>query len=130
MCSTLDFTVTEVEATIPEGLSVEIQGRRFDSGPVRVAMDDTAPLGSSHGSLDYDANVAHARFLVRLDFPVLRYTLRAAGLDDALAPVRAEIVSRGAILSDHSFAFRGSCHLSSHDFFRAGTLEAEVLAGT
>jgi hypothetical protein len=130
MTTPLDFIVRDVDATIPGGLPVEIQGRRFDSGPVQITLDDAHPPGASGGTLDYDANVARARFLVRLEFPALREALRSAGLEEALEPVRGEITSSGDILPDHSFALRGSCRLASQDLFRDGSLDAEVLAGT
>jgi hypothetical protein len=126
----LDFTVREVDVTIPEGIPVEICGQRLHSGPLRIALDEEAPAGSSRGSLDYTANVARAHFLIQLDLPALRSALEDVGFGVDLAPVRGEIRCVGAILPDHSFSLRGTCRLASHDLFRAGALEAQVLTGT
>ena len=70
--SSLRFTVRDVDVTIPEGIPVEVCGYRFPSGPVHITLDGEAPAGSSGGSLDYEANVARARFRIQLDLPELR----------------------------------------------------------
>lgn len=127
----LPIVVRGLDAAIPEGIPVEVEGRRFASGRVLIGLDDEAAAGSSAGTLDYAEGRAEVRFRLRLDFPDVARALEAAGLaEQELGPVRGTLVSRGTILPDHSFSLSGACNLSANELLRAEALDARVLPGT
>jgi hypothetical protein len=126
----LQFTVRGLDASVPEGLPVTLQGQAMRSGRIRVRLDETAPAESG-GVLDYGRGRAEVTFHVRLDFPEIADALRWAGLDgEEVPPARGVLRSTGDILADHSFALSGACTLAAHDLFRAEDLGARVLPGT
>jgi hypothetical protein len=124
----LPFVVRDLEASIPAGLPIELGGRRFESGRIAIALDEEAPAEASAGTLDYDHERAEVCFRVRADFPDAPQALRLAG--EAVPSVRGVIISRGAILPDHSFAMSGTFRLGASPLPGAEALEARVLPGT
>ena len=112
--STLHFVVRDLEASIPEGIPIEVEGRRFESGRIVIGLDDEAPRGTSAGTLDYGSERAEVCFRVRVEFPEIAHALRLAGLDEEeVPPVRGVLVSRGEILPDHSFSLSGTYTLAA-----------------
>lgn len=126
----LPFVVLDLKALIPEGFPLEVEGRRFESGPVVIGLDDEAPAGASAGALDYDNERAEVRFRVRVDFPEIAHALRLTGREEAIPSVRGVLVSRGAILPDHSFSMSGTFRMGANELLGAEPLEACVLPGT
>jgi hypothetical protein len=123
----LRFDVTQLDATVPEGVPVTWRGRRFDSGPLTIALSSP---GRSRGVLDYARRRARVEFHVRLHFPAFAETLHDLGVDPALAaPVEAVLISEGEILDDHSLALHGACDLSPHPLLPREATSAAVLPG-
>jgi hypothetical protein len=123
----IDFQVTRLAATVPEGVPVQWQGRELNSGPLLIELDES---GASRGVLDYLRRRAQAEFRVRLRFPDLTSALEELGADTSLtAPVRGTVRSEGAILEDHGFALSGCCELSPHELVRPAEAAASVLPG-
>ena len=123
----LEFQVTRLSASIPDGVRIEWQGRGFSSGPVTIVLDGA---GASRGILDYGARRATADFHVLFEFPEFAEALIGIGVDPAWGcPVRATLRSEGEILKDHSFALSGRCRLLPHAMFTHGTAVASVLPG-
>lgn len=126
-CDGLQFRVTRLSASIPEGVPVEWQGQGMSSGPLTIELDAEV---ASQGVLDYSARRASAEFHVLLKFPEFAETLRGLGVDDAWTrPVRAVLRSEGDILEDHGFALSGRCQILPHVLFAPGTAGASVLPG-
>src|SRR6266700_1971196 len=75
----ITFRVSQLAATVPEGVSIEWQGREFNSGPLAIELDEDGP--ASIGLLDYSRDRAQADFHVRLAFPELASLLEALGVD-------------------------------------------------
>src|ERR1700758_3151310 len=68
MQARVPFGITSMKATIPEGINLVWNGCTINSGPLQVQLDDEARAeGDNRGELDYEANVAHARFNMRID---------------------------------------------------------------
>jgi hypothetical protein len=125
----IDFRVTGMTASVPDGVPVEWQGRELWSGPLTMELEEGA-APESHGVLDYEQRRAEATFHVRLAFPELAGTLEELGVDRALTqPVRAVLRSAGEILADHSFALSGRCALEPHELFSGESAAAAVLPG-
>jgi hypothetical protein len=123
------FQVSELAASVPEGVSLEWQGQEFNSGPLTIDLDRNG--GRSVGVLDYLRRRARAEFHVRLSFPELASMLESLGVDPKLTePVRAVLHSEGEILGDHSFAFSGPCELAPHEMLSSQETAASVLPGT
>lgn len=123
----IDFRVSRLSATVPEGVPVRWQGKEFPSGPLAIELDGAA---ESRGALDYSSSRAAAEFHVRLSFPQLASLLEDAGVDPELTrPVGAVLRSEGDILPDHSFALAGVCRLSAHELFPPDDSRARVLPG-
>jgi hypothetical protein len=123
----IDFRVSQLSATVPEGVPIRWQGKEFASGPLSIELDSAH---ESRGALDYSSGRAAAEFHVRLSFPELASLLEDAGVDPELTrPVFAVLRSEGDILPDHSFAFSGVCRLSAHELFPPDESRARVLPG-
>lgn len=119
--------VTQLAATVPEGVPIEWQGRVFSSGPLNVSLDEGA---CSEGVLDYEARQAKAEFRVKLEFPEFADLLESLGVDRSMAsPVYAVLRSQGDILNDHGFALSGTCDLGAHPLFPRECTTAGVLPG-
>ncbi len=126
----IPFHVSNLTASVPEGLTLQWRGREFASGPLLVELDQDADPGTSHGVLDYDRRRACAEFHVRVAFPQFGAMLEALGVDVELTrPVRAILRSEGAILEDHSFVLSGACDLHPHALLPPEKTVATVLPG-
>jgi hypothetical protein len=124
---TTNFQVTRLQATVPDGVPLEYQGRRFSSGPLTIELDVENP---SCGFLDYSCRRAKAEFHVRMQFSEFAETLLGLGADISFTnPVRATLHSQGDILDDHSFYLSGPCELLPHELFRPNEAAATVLPG-
>jgi hypothetical protein len=123
------FRIERLQATVPDGVPVEWQGKIFNSGALHIALDESA-TESSKGMLDYEHKHARAEFHVRLEFPDFGRILEDLGVSSELTqPVRAVLVSTGDILDDHSFLLSGQCTLQEHGLFPASETRASVLPG-
>lgn len=121
------FQVTQLTASVPQGVPIEWQGRTFSSGPLTVTLDDSC---RSLGVLDYEDRHAEAEFRIKMEFPEFADLLESLGVDRSLAsPVYAVLRSQGDILDDHGFALSGSCDLSAHPLFPRECTSAGVLPG-
>jgi hypothetical protein len=126
----LRFNVTELAATVPEGVPITWRGREFASGPLAIELSPGEAGLTSQGVLDYTNGRARAEFHVRLRFPKFAETLEDLGVDPALTkPVQAVLRSEGGILDDHSFALSGACELEPHGLLPRETTRAAVLPG-
>jgi hypothetical protein len=124
------FRITNLLARVRESISLEWQGKEFDSGPLIIELDENASVTDNRGTLDYFRSEARAEFQVQLRFPDFVATLEDVGLDPEFArPVRALIHAQGKILPDHSFALSGPCDLASHALFIPEETKAYVLRG-
>jgi hypothetical protein len=124
------FHVSNLTASIPEGLTLQWRGREFASGSLTVELDPDADPGRSHGVLDYDRRRACAEFHVQVTFPQFAAMLEELGVDVELTrPVRAVLRSEGAILEDHSFVLSGACDIHPHALLPRKKTAATVLPG-
>lgn len=124
------FRITNLFARVRESITLEWQGKEFDSGPLIIELDQNALVTGNQGALDYSSNCARAEFQVRLLFPEFAATLEDLGLDPEFArPVRALIHAEGKILADHGFSLSGPCDLASHALFIPEETRACVLPG-
>ncbi len=122
------FQVTELAASVAEGVSIEWQGQEFNSGPLTIELDENGRR--SVGILDYSRRRAEAELHVRLAFPELVSMLESLGVDPELTrPVCAVLHSEGEILDDHSFALSGRCELAPHEILSSAETAASVLPG-
>ncbi|HXF12995.1 MAG TPA: hypothetical protein VN517_07570 [Terriglobales bacterium] len=123
------FSVTRLQASVPDGLPLEWQGKAFNSGALNIMLDDRS--GScSCGVLDYAQKRASAEFHVRLEFPEFARMLEAVEIPQELTqPVCAVLNSKGEILDNHSFFLSGSCILQEHGLFPSRETRASVLPG-
>ncbi len=126
----LKLRITNLAASVPEGVTIEWQGKEYDSGPLTIRLDESGPDSAHQGVLDYSRRHAQAEFHVRLEFPEFTSVLEAVGLDPELTrPVRAVLHSEGEILEDHSFALSGHCDLGPHALLPSEETKASVLPG-
>ena len=124
------FKITNLSASVPEGLKFVWQGRECESGPLVLELDDSAPESGNRGALDYSRGWAKAEFHVRLAFPEFASALEDLGVDPELTkPVRGVLYSEGEILPDHSFGFSGHCALAPHSLLPSGETKAAALPG-
>ncbi len=123
------FQVTNMAASVPEGVPILWEGQEISSGPLLLELDPDAP--PSYGTLDYASRRARVEFRVQMRFPEFAGTMLALGLPPELAaPARAVIRSEGDILEDHSFALSGRSEIRPHDLFSPDETAASVLPGT
>jgi hypothetical protein len=126
----MQFHVSNLAASVPEGLTLQWRGREFASGPLAVELDQDADPGRSRGVLDYDRRRACAEFHVQVTFPQFAAMLEELGVDAELTrPVRGVLRSEGAILDDHSFVLSGACDIHPHALLPREKTAATVLPG-
>jgi hypothetical protein len=124
------FSVSDLSASVPEGLTIEWRGREFASGPLTVELAPDGGGEHSHGVLDYGKRRARAEFYVQVGFPRFAEELEQLEVDRELTrPVRAVIRSEGAILDDHSFVLSGACDIQPHALLPREKTAASVLPG-
>ena len=97
MQATVSFGITKMDATIPEGIDLVWNGRTINSGPLDVQLDDQAHAeGDNSGELDYETNLARARFNLRIDLSgasrVTAPSLRAREVDATLSGASVALV--------------------------------------
>lgn len=126
----LKFRVSNLSASVPEGMRIEWRGRTYDSGPLTFQLDPESGHGSSHGVLDYGRRHAQAEFHVQVAFPEFAGVLDGLGVDGQFTrPVRAVLRSEGPILDDHSFVLSGACDIDPHALLPREKTTATVLPG-
>ena len=127
----IHFTVTALEASVPEGIPLTWQGREIDSGPLVIELQRGLDGEGNRGTLDYLCRRARAEFRVRLSFPELEEALLDLGVDPSLTiPIHAVLRSEGEILENHGFRLSGRCELAPHALFPQDECAASVLPGT
>jgi hypothetical protein len=130
MQGTVPFDITRMDATIPEGIDFVWNGCTINSGPLRVQLDDQARAeGDNRGELDYETNMARARFNVRIDFSSVAKLLASATDCELVEPVRAVLHSEGVITEDHNFGFSGPMEIHPHRVFSGEGVSAAILPG-
>ena len=130
MQTTVPFGITKMEATIPGGIHFVWNGCTINSGPLRVQLDDQARAeGDNRGELDYETNVARARFSVRIDLSGVAKLLACAAHCEPLEPIRAVLHSEGVIAEDHNFGLSGPLEVQPHPLFGGEGVSAAVLPG-
>jgi hypothetical protein len=126
----ITFRITELVASVPEGVPIEWQGREFSSGPLVIELENNAEGRGNTGVLDYSQSHAEAEFHLRVQFPELTGILVDLGVDPMMTePVHAVLRSEGKILNDHSFALSGQTELGPHAIFTPEDTAARVLPG-
>jgi hypothetical protein len=129
MQGTVPFGITKMNATIPEGIDLVWNGCIINSGPLQVELDDEAAAdGDNRGELDYETNVAHARFNVRIDLSGITKLLARAARCEPTEPIRAVLHSEGVITEDHNFGLSGPMEVQPHPLFGTG-ISVAVLPG-
>nr|UXE44420.1 hypothetical protein Hi04_10k_c2294_00014 [uncultured bacterium] len=124
------FAVTNMDATIPEGVRFVWNGCAIESGPLQVRLDDQAHAeGDNRGELDYETNVARARFNLRIDLSGVAKLLASAAHCEPMEPVRAVLHSEGVVTEDHNFGLSGPMEVQPHPLFGVEGLAAVVLPG-
>jgi hypothetical protein len=130
MQATVPFGITKMDATIPEGIHFVWNGCTINSGPLRVQLDDQARAeGDNRGELDYETNIARARFNVRIDLSGVAKLLARAAYCEPIEPIRAVLHSEGVIAEDHNFGLSGPMEVQPHPLFGAEGVSAAVLPG-
>jgi hypothetical protein len=123
MQPTVPINITKMDATIPEGFDFLWNGCTLNSGPLQIHLDDKARgEGDNSGVLDYEKNVARARFNVVIDFTGLARVM-------PMQPLRAVLYSEGTITEDHNFGLSGPMDVLPHPFIGPEGLLAAVLPG-
>jgi hypothetical protein len=122
MQATVPIDITKMDATIPEGIDLLLKGIKVNSGPLEVRLDREArSQGANCGELDYDRNVARARFNVSI---VMTGVARLLGR--AVQPIRAVVDTEGVMTEDHNFGLSGPMEIQPHPLFE---FSAAVLPG-
>ena len=130
MRARVPFGITEMDATIPEGIDLVWNGCTISSGPLRVQLDDEAHAESDNrGELDYETNFARARFNLKIDLSGISKVLAQAGHCEPIEPVRAVLHSEGVVTEDHNFGLSGPMEFQPHPLFGAEGISATVLPG-
>lgn len=126
----ISIKITDLKATVPEGLPVEWQGKTFSSGPLTIELDDAPEAPPAAGMLDYSQARAEVDFPVQIRFPDFAEMLDELGVETTLTePIKAVIKSHGSILPDHRFALSGLSEFRPHALFSGEGLSAQVLHG-
>jgi len=129
MQGTVPFGITKLNATIPEGIDLIWNGCTINSGPLQVELDDGARVeGDNRGELDYETNLARARFNVRIGVSGITKLLARAAHCEPTGPIRAVLHSQGVITEDHNFGLSGPMEVQPHPLFGTGVSVA-VLPG-
>ena len=130
MQAIVPFNITKMDATIMEGIDFLWNGRTVNSGPLQVRLDDQARANDDNrGELDYETNMARARFNVMIDLTSIAKLLASATHCEALQPIRAVLHSEGVITDDHNFGLSGPMEVQPHPLFGAEGITAAVLPG-
>ena len=129
MQATVPIDITQMDAIIPEGINLQLNGRTVNSGPLQVHLDDQARSdGDNRGELDYERNLARARFNVMIDMTSVARLLARAACGEAIQPIRAVLQGEGVITQDHNFGLAGPLEVQPHALF-GDDLPAAVLPG-
>ena len=130
MQPTVPIDITKMDATLTEGIDFLWNGCTLNSGPLRIHLDDQARgEGDNRGELDYQNNVARARFNVVIDVAGIARLLARATHCEPMQPIRAVLHSEGVITEDHNFGLSGPMEVSPHPLFGAEGVSAMVLPG-
>lgn len=130
MQATVPIDVTKMDAVIPEGINLQLNGRAVNSGPLQVRLDEEARSeGDNRGVLDYETNMARARFNVTIDMTGIASLLVRATSGETMQPIRAVLHGEGVITEDHNFGLSGPMEVLPHPLFGADKLSAAVLPG-
>jgi len=128
--SVVKFSVIDLRACVPEGITLQWQGKELSSGALHIQIDDGSDA-NNEGVLDYGSRRAEARLQVLLSFPDFASTLEALGADPELArPIQGVIHSEGEIRDDHAFVLSGPCELADHPLLNKAETRAAILSGT
>jgi hypothetical protein len=130
MQPTVRIHITKMAATIMGGIDFLWNGCRVSSGPLRIHLDDQARgEADNRGELDYEKNVARARFNVAIEVTGIARLLARATDCEPMLPIRAVLHSEGAITEDHNFGLSGPMEVQPHPLFGTEGLSAVVLPG-
>jgi len=130
MQPTVPIDITKMDATITEGIDFLWNGCTVNSGPLRIHLDDQARgEGDNRGELNYENNVARARFNVLIDVTGIARLLARAMQCEPMQPIRAVLHSEGVITEDHNFGLSGPMEVRPHPLFGTESLSAVVLPG-
>jgi len=130
MQTTVPIQVTTLDAAIPEGFVFASNGRTVHSGPLRIHLDNQARgAGDNRGELDYEKNVARARFNVVIDVTGIAAVVSHATHCEPMQPIRAVLHSEGLITEDHNFGLSGTMQVHPHPFFGPEGVSLAILPG-
>ena len=130
MQTTVPIQVTTMDATIPEGFVFHWNGHTVHSGPLRIHLDNEARgEGDNRGELDYEKNVARARFNIVIDFTGIARVLSHVSHCEPMQPIRAVLHSEGVITEDHNFGLSGPMQFQPHPFFGPEGISVAILPG-
>jgi hypothetical protein len=130
MQPTVPINITNMDAIITEGIDVLCNGCTVNSGPLQIHLDDKARgEDDNRGELDYEKNLARARFNVVIDFIGIRRLLASAAYCEPMPPIRAVVHSEGVITEDHNFGLSGPMEILPHPLFGAERVLVSVLPG-
>jgi hypothetical protein len=128
--STVPINITKMDATIPEGIDFLWNGKTVKSGPLQIHLDGQARgEGENCGELDYQENMARARFNVVIDLTGISRLVAQATHCELMQPIRAVLHSEGVITEDHNFGLSGPMEFCPHPFFGAEGVSAVILPG-
>lgn len=129
MQPTVPINITKMDA-ITDGIDFTWHGRTINSGPLQIRLDDQAHGdGDNRGELDYQKNVARARFNVAIELSGISKLLTRATYCEPMAPIRAVLRSEGVITEDHNFGLSGPMEVRPHPLFGPEGVSALVLPG-
>lgn len=124
------INITKMDAAITEGFDFLWNRCRINSGPLQIHLDDKAcGEGDNRGILDYQTNVARARFNVVIDLTGIARLLARASHCEAMQPLHAVLYSEGVITEDHNFGLSGPLKVLPHPLFGPEGVVAAVLPG-
>jgi hypothetical protein len=130
MRATVPFGIAKMDATIPEGIDLVWNGCTINSGPLHVQLDDQAHAeGDNRGELDYETNMARARFNLKIDLSGLVKLLARAAHCESIEPIRAVLYSEGVVTEDHNFGLSGPMEFQPHPLFAPEGISALILPG-
>ena len=115
------INITNLNATITEGIELLWNGFTVNSGPLKITLDNHA-----HGEHDNRGELDYQKKLARAQFNVL---IALTGITEPLKPPRAVLRSQGEITEDHNFGLSGPMEFHPHPLFGAEGISAMVLPG-